>query len=75
MKQKAVPPGYRNVGRFWGCSRRVIPKPLDILTCTEDDIRGVIQNWEYAPKETQDLYTVLYGVAELFKAKDSTNGS
>jgi len=25
--QKVVPPGYKNVGRFWGCSRGIKPLP------------------------------------------------
>lgn len=70
MRQKSVPPLYQNVGRFWGCSRAVIPQPLAMLNCTEDDIRGVLQDWKYAPKEDQDLYKVLYGVAEKFLGED-----
>jgi hypothetical protein len=27
MYQKQVPEGFRNVGRFWGCSRDVPPSP------------------------------------------------
>lgn len=75
MRQKVVPKEYQTVGRFWGCSKAVIPRPEAILNCTEDDIRGLLDDWQYAPKDNQDLYTVLYGVADRFRAKDSTNGS
>lgn len=75
MRQKVVPEQYRNVGRFWGCSKAVIPEPLSMLNCTEDDIRGVLEDWQYAPKDDQDLYTVLYGVADRFQVKDSTFGT
>jgi len=72
MYQKCVPEGYRNVGRFWGCSRAVIPKPKAILRCTEDDIRGRLEGWKYEPKEDQDVYACLYGVADRFPEKDTT---
>lgn len=75
MRQKVVPKPYQNVGRFWGCSKACIPQPIDIVNCTEDDIRGVLQDWKYAPKEDQDLYKVLYGAAARFRTKDSPNGS
>lgn len=73
MRQKMVPKPYQNVGRFWGCSRAVIPQPVAILNCTEDDVRGVLQDWEYAPKDDQDLYKVLYGCSARFRLEDSTN--
>lgn len=72
MRQKVVPEKYQNVGRFWGCSKAVIPQPQAILNCTEDDIRATLEEWQYAPKDDQDLYTVLYGVADRFRTKDST---
>lgn len=28
MEQKEVPEGFENVGRFWGCSRNMIPVPI-----------------------------------------------
>lgn len=75
MRQKVVPKGYQNVGRFWGCSRDVIPRPDAILQCTEDDIRGILEGWDYEPKQDQDVYKVLYGVADRFREKDSTSGT
>lgn len=75
MRQKVVPKNYQNVGRFWGCSKAVIPRPEAILRCTEDDIRATLADWPYAPQDDQDLYKVLYGVADRFLAKDTTNGS
>lgn len=66
MKQKTVPPAYRNVGRFWACSRAVMPLPRRQAACTEDDLRGRLEGWEYAPAEDRALYRVLYGVADRF---------
>lgn len=74
MRQKLVPKPYQNVGRFWGCSRAVIPQALAMVNCTEDDIRGVLQDWQYAPKEDQDIYKVLFGAAARFRTEDSTFG-
>lgn len=68
MKQKLVPEAYQNVGRFWGCTRDVKPKPLDVVRCTEDDIRGVLEGWQYAPKEDRPIYRILYNVAGRFDA-------
>lgn len=68
MKQKAVPRDYRNVGRFWGNSRGVKPEPEKTLQCTEDDIRGVLEGWQYHPPEDRPVYKVLYNTADVFKA-------
>lgn len=72
MQQKAVPPTYRNVGRFWGCTRDVPPKPEQYIRCTEDDIRGVLNDWEFAPQEERLLYRVLYGRAQSFRDTQSS---
>lgn len=66
MEQKTVPKGYRNIGRFWGCSRDVRPVLRSQYRCTEDDIRGVLENWPYAPADDRTLYRVLYGVSDRF---------
>lgn len=68
MRQKVVPETYRNVGRFWGCTRDVPPKPLDVVRCTEDDIRGVMEGSKYAPREDRPVYRVLYNASERFDA-------
>ena len=67
MRQKAVPEGYRNVGRFWGCRTNVLPEPESIHRCTEDDIRAVLDGWEYAPPEDKVLYKTLFNQAETFR--------
>ena len=66
MKQKAIPPEFRNVGRLWGASRNVMPVCKQEVECTEDDVRGVILNWSYAPEEDRTMYRVLYETASLF---------
>lgn len=66
MRQKVVPADYRNVGRFWGCSRDVIPVPRKTLRCTEDDVRGALEGWEFAPSPDRPVYKVLYGRADAF---------
>jgi hypothetical protein len=40
LAQKSVPPEFSRVGRFWGCSRDVVPKPLVRgVDITEDELR------------------------------------
>lgn len=66
MKQKTVPEGYRNVGRMWGASRDVQPVCRTEVKCTEDDVRSILEGWDYEPDEERTLYTVLYETAPLF---------
>lgn len=68
MTQKHVPKDFRNVGRFWGCSRVVVPQPEGEVQCTEDDIRGLLEGWEFAPDEQRPVYRVLYNQADRFRA-------
>lgn len=67
MRQKTVPEGYRNVGRFWGASRDVKPEPERFVRATEDDIRGAIEQWEYAPSDDRPIYRVLYNQGDRFR--------
>ena len=64
MRQKVVPPNYRNVGRFWGHSRDVRPIMRCETTCTNDDLVGALEStgWEYLKGETIRYHT-LYGAA------------
>ncbi len=67
MRQKLVPPAYQNVGRFWGASRDVKPVPQGFIHCSEDDVRGVIEEWEHKPAADRWLWRVLYNQAEAFR--------
>jgi hypothetical protein len=67
MKQKACPPDYRDVGRFWGCSRDVVPTECREVRCTEDDIRAVLDEWPYLPDDDHPVYHVLYRCADKFR--------
>jgi hypothetical protein len=66
LKQKAVPPEYSNVGRLWGTSRDVPPKPIGFVRCTEDDIRGEMEDWPYKPRDDGPIYRVLYNQGSRF---------
>lgn len=70
--QKIVPEEYRNVGRFWGASRDVKPKPIEHVRCTEDDIRGALDDWRYKPSDEHPLYRVLYNQAGRFRSHPDT---
>jgi len=66
MKQKRVPPNYRNVGRFWGHSRDVRPVMRCETQCTNDDLVGALQSegWTWQKSDVVRYHT-LYGAAEL----------
>ena len=65
MRQKTVPPDYRNVGRFWGHSRAVKPVPNGTFRCTEDDIVGALESegWPWLRSDTLH-YNTIYSAAE-----------
>ena len=69
MYQKVVPAEYRNVGRFWGCSRAVMPTAIASVRATEDDVRGVLEGWKYAPSADRSVYRVLYNTASRFASQ------
>jgi hypothetical protein len=64
MRQKEVPEAYQNVGRFWGHTTRVKPEPESQHRCTEDDVRGMLEGWKYAPSEQCPVWRVLYNQGE-----------
>ena len=66
MKQKTVPSEYRNVGRLWGASRDVLPVARETVQCTEDDVRSILETWDYGPDADRTLYRILYQTADLF---------
>jgi hypothetical protein len=67
MRQKTVPEGYQDCGRFWGHTRAVKPEPQQVLRCTEDDVRGALEGWKYEPPVEQPVWKVLYNQAEWFR--------
>lgn len=66
MRQKLVPEGYRNVGRFWGCSKGVKPLARREIQCTNDDLVGALAAGGWAwQKEDTIRWSVLYGASVL----------
>ena len=63
MYQKVVPKGYRNVGRFWGCSRTVIPRVYADIVVSERGVWEGLQDWKYRPPRPDQLYRVCYGAS------------
>lgn len=66
-KQKCVPDAYRNVGRFWGCSRGVTPKDVRVWPMDEGSVRAVLADWEFSPSPDTLVYQTLYGCADKFR--------
>lgn len=66
-KQKCVPVGFRDVGRFWGCSRDVPPTLARVWPIDELSVRSVLSDWEFCPSEDTLVYQTLFGCAERFR--------
>ena len=66
-RQKAVPPAYQNVGRFWGCSRDLPPKAPRVIPMDEGVVRGILMDWDYCPDSETMVYQTLFGCAGRFK--------
>lgn len=67
-RQKCVPEPYRNVGRFWGCSRDVTPAETRTWPMDDLSVRSVLVDWEYCPDEGTLVYQTLYGCADRFRS-------
>jgi len=67
-KQKCVPEPYRNVGRFWGCSRDVPPAEIRIWPMDELSVRTVLEGWEFCPSSDTLVYQTLFGCADRFRS-------
>lgn len=68
MEQKCVPSEYRNVGRFWGCSRDVPPKEPRVIPMDEPTVRGILKDWAYCPDENTLVYQTLFGCSDRFRS-------
>lgn len=64
--QKQVPEAYQNVGRFWGNSRGVKPKPIAFYRCDESELRQALKagGWKYVPPEGAMMHKELYQAAD-----------
>jgi len=66
-KQKAVPKDFRNVGRFWGCSRDVRPKQHGVLLNTHKrEILELLRNGEWG--YTNNIEKIDYLPSTLYNA-------
>lgn len=68
MKQKIVPVGFENVGRFWGCSRDVPPKPRASITLDDATARTALSGWRWYRGDGFVLYHTLYNTSERYLA-------
>lgn len=51
-QQKTCPANFRDVGRFWGCSRDVKPQPIATdVSVTEDELRQWLADRGYKQKD------------------------
>jgi len=63
-RQKVVPRGFWDVGRFWGCSPNVRPLPIFSIPIKEKELRQVLEDWQYLP--AGDMPRVLYNTSGDF---------
>jgi hypothetical protein len=72
-RQKLVPIGFENVGRFWGRSKGVEPKPLAELligeTMTESGARAILNEWHGHQFELIPRYIFQRDALEFFQKK------
>lgn len=63
-EQKAVPPEFRDVGRFWGTSRGLTDdiEPLDEIEITEDELREALWALDHPTKKWDVLPKYIFGV-------------
>lgn len=66
-KQKAVPPNFRNVGRFWGCSRDVKPKQVGaVLNVTKIELVNQLKKGGYG--YTENIERLDYVPSTIYNA-------
>lgn len=65
MKQKLVPAAYENVGRFYGYSKDVKPKPIIGALVSWQQLHAILKDWPYLPDNEQDLHKVLFNTAQI----------
>jgi hypothetical protein len=64
MRQKVVPEGYRDVGRFWGHSKDVKPEPRRVIECNHDDVLAGLEWMEWPYQHGDKIhYKTLYGTS------------
>lgn len=67
-QQKAVPDEFRSVGRFWGHSRDVAPKPIYKMDVrNEETLSIIIDGWHRSRAAIEHGYSTLYGAADDVK--------
>lgn len=67
MKQKVPPKDIVYTGRFYGYSRDVKPKVKYSTEIDETSLRILLEKWEWAPGDDQEMFPVLYGAAKLLQ--------
>ena len=67
--QKLVPEGYRQVGRFWGCSRLLTVTPVLIRVADENEIRKSLSEWPYLANTESFMPRVLYNAARFWQGE------
>lgn len=63
LHQKNVPESFSNVGRLWGCSYNVTPKPKAVIPVDcEETLSMLLGDWEYIGEE-KNGYCILFNAS------------
>jgi hypothetical protein len=72
MRQKRVPDDFINVGRMWGHSRPVAPKPKRQASFANlDELKAALDTWPGLPELDEHIYRTLYGASSYFNISHS----
>lgn len=67
LRQKKVPDDFHLVGRMWGCSRDVMPTPIETLPTTERDIKAALVDWDHYRGDKHPVFQTIYGASNIIK--------
>lgn len=63
-EQKTIPEPFRDIGRFWGTSRDVPPKPLVRRRVSGIyEVSGILDGWQHAKRAVLSGYGICYNAA------------
>lgn len=61
-KQKQVPKEYQNCGRFWGCSKDLIPQVKDHYYAQEREVRELLRLANHPLSDAEYLPKLVWGI-------------
>lgn len=69
MRQKVVPDGFADVGRFWGRSKNITCTPINLVALDESTLRESLTAWKYLPDESRPMHRVLFNASQCLRVR------